>query len=84
MEDIMASMSVLYPNIEVKFSTVKQYQAAIQTSDHLIPEFNDDFVPYQFEDGSFWSGYFTSNPSFKRRVGIFSNSVRAILTLSAL
>jgi hypothetical protein len=33
MEDIMACMAVLYPNIEVKFSTVKQYLAAVRANE---------------------------------------------------
>jgi hypothetical protein len=32
MEDIMACMAVLYPNIVVKFSTVKQYLAAVRAN----------------------------------------------------
>jgi hypothetical protein len=34
MEDVIACMAVLYPNIEVRFSTVKQYLAAVQSSEH--------------------------------------------------
>lgn len=84
MEDIIACMAVLYPNVAIKFSTLKQYLAAVNSSQQAMPDFNTDFVPYQADDESFWSGYYTSNPSFKRRINLFSNSIRAILTLSSL
>jgi hypothetical protein len=46
MEDIITCSRVLYPNIEVKFSTVKEYLAAIHSKELDLPDYDGDFLPY--------------------------------------
>jgi hypothetical protein len=46
MEDIIACTKVLYPNIEVKFSTVTEYLKAVKAEDIILPKYESDFTPY--------------------------------------
>ena len=46
MEDIVKCMNILYPNIDIKFSTVSEYIAAIRPSDLELDEYETDFLPY--------------------------------------
>ena len=46
MEDIIACMNVLYPNVNVKFSTVKEYLDAIKPETLGLEEYETDFLPY--------------------------------------
>lgn len=82
MEDIIESMKTLYPNMVVKFSTVKEYLKAINTQELELEQFESDFLPFQFNDGSYWSGYYTSDPAFKNRVVQFNNFVRSAHALT--
>jgi hypothetical protein len=43
MEDIIACMGVLYPNVKVKFSTISEYLKAVKEENVNLTEYKGDF-----------------------------------------
>ena len=71
------------------YSTVEEYyQAAIkeiQEKNITLAEYHDDFLPLQMEqEESFWSGYYTSRPNFKKMIREYSSLTQASNTLFSL
>ena len=60
-------------NFRFKFSTVDEYFTALWKSKEQykieFPTHSGDFIPYNgVYVGTYWTGYFTSRPNFKRLV----------------
>ncbi|VDP14015.1 unnamed protein product [Soboliphyme baturini] len=51
--------------VNVMYSTPACYLKALLESGVPFPKKVDDFFPYEMEANSYWSGYFTSRPTFK-------------------
>lgn len=52
--------------VNVMYSTPSCYLKALNDADQAWPIKTDDFFPYSSDPHSFWAGYFTSRPTFKR------------------
>ncbi|CAJ0955303.1 unnamed protein product, partial [Mesorhabditis belari] len=55
-------------NINVFYSTPSCYVSAVTEAAPHLDNKNDDFFPYASSAHSFWTGYFTSKPAFKRMI----------------
>uniref|UniRef100_A0A915HUZ6 Alpha-mannosidase n=1 Tax=Romanomermis culicivorax TaxID=13658 RepID=A0A915HUZ6_ROMCU len=51
--------------VNVFYSTPTCYARAITNNSTRFPEKSDDFFPYAGSNHSYWTGYFTSRPTFK-------------------
>jgi lysosomal alpha-mannosidase len=52
--------------VHLMYSTPSCYLKALNDADRTWPTKSDDFFPYSSDPHSFWAGYFTSRPAFKR------------------
>lgn len=85
MDQIISYAKTRWPNTHIKYSTVTEYLKAVQDDNKDWPEnTKDNLVPHLFDSMSYWSGYYTTDPSFKKRTNDFTQITRSISTLGAL
>ena len=65
MDQIISTANREHPDITIKYSTVKEYFEKVVTSNIEWPEYKQDFTPYLTDQNEYWSGYYTTDPSFK-------------------
>ena len=85
LDDLFAMIKKSYygKNFRFKYSTADEYFRAIQDSKKKKgfdwPTFTGDFFPYHgIYPGSYWSGYYTSRPNFKRLIRDYTGAVHAL------
>ncbi|CAJ0564187.1 unnamed protein product, partial [Mesorhabditis spiculigera] len=69
--------------LNVQYSTPACYAAALQSTGSIFQPKQDDFFPYASGDHSFWTGYFTSRPTFKGMIRQASSYLNLAKQLSA-
>ena len=67
----------------MKYSTMKQYLASLKDKDIEWPKYSADLFPHLTDMWEYWSGYYTTDPQFKRRVNDYVQATRAITQLGA-
>ncbi|CAI4224969.1 unnamed protein product [Auanema sp. JU1783] len=71
-------------NIEVAYSTPSCYVDYLMKSRPHLTSKDDDFFPYASSDHSYWTGYFSSRPTFKQMIRKASSNLQLINRLAAL
>jgi lysosomal alpha-mannosidase len=66
------------------YSTPSCYLYSLYKSNLTWSPKNDDFFPYASKPHGFWTGYFTSRPTFKNYVRHTSNYLQAVRQLSSI
>ena len=84
MDQIISIANREHPDLEVKYSTVNEYFGQLEMTNVDWPVYTQDLNPYLTDQSEYWSGYYTTDSSFKQRVSSFSQIVRSTLTISAL
>ncbi|KAF2364114.1 Glycosyl hydrolase family 38 C-terminal [Trinorchestia longiramus] len=72
-------------NVTVVYSTPSCYVDALHAAEVTWGTKQDDFFPYASDDHAYWTGYFTSRPTFKgliRQANGFHQAQKQILALS--
>lgn len=62
--------------IKLLYSTPSCYLKAVYESQPKLQVKTDDFFPYGSADHSYWAGYFTSRPNYKRLERITLNTLQ--------
>lgn len=71
--------------VRVFYSTPSCYVKGLtESSSTHLPTKNDDFFPYASSNISYWTGYFTSRPTFKRMIREASSLLQLAKQLDAL
>ena len=76
--------------LQLKYSSASDYVNAIHSSKHLLSVEKDtdedpDMYPYSDEQGkTFWTGFFTSRPGFKKEIIKMSRQYHASMQVYAL
>lgn len=68
-------------NMTLFYSTPVDYVDALYATGQVWPLKTDDFFPYADDPVSYWTGYFTSRPTFKRYVRWHGDRLRALEAL---
>ncbi|KCV68279.1 hypothetical protein H696_05200 [Fonticula alba] len=69
--------------VRIRYSTLSDYFEALARETAVTwPLFTGDFYPYADNELSWWTGYFTSYPQFKRLVRTTEGEMRAVDMLS--
>lgn len=71
--------------VHVLYSTPSCYLKALNEEQNLLPTKTDDFFPYASGVNQYWTGYFTSRPTFKfheRQASGFLQSAQQVVALS--
>lgn len=75
----------LSSNIRLFYSTPSCYGEAVKNAFvEALPRKTDDFFPYASDPHAYWTGYFTSRPTFKGLVRHSSNLLRACKQIQAM
>ncbi|VDM24376.1 unnamed protein product [Toxocara canis] len=69
--------------VRVFYSTPSCYVEALSEAQPRLPQKNDDFFPYASSNHSFWTGYFTSRPTFKGFIRKSSSFLQLLKQLDA-
>ena len=56
------------PGVNLFYSTPSCYLKALNEAGETWPVKTDDFFPYASDNHAYWTGYFTSRPTFKGTV----------------
>lgn len=64
-------------NAKVQYSDLADYFDALHESRSVFPSYSGDLFPYNDKDDSWWTGYYTSRPAFKRLVRVSESVLRA-------
>jgi hypothetical protein len=59
------------------YSTPNNYLKAVHATNTTWPLKTDDFFPYADQPHTYWTGYFSSRPTFKKNVREMGNQYRA-------
>ncbi|KAL6724837.1 hypothetical protein Aduo_019692 [Ancylostoma duodenale] len=70
--------------VHVFYSTPSCYVKALTDASTHLPTKSDDFFPYASSNRSFWTGYFTSRPTFKGMIREASSLLQLCKQLDAL
>uniref|UniRef100_A0A8C5WAL1 Alpha-mannosidase n=1 Tax=Leptobrachium leishanense TaxID=445787 RepID=A0A8C5WAL1_9ANUR len=70
--------------VNVIYSTPSCYLSALNKANLTWPTKSDDFFPYADGPHMFWTGYFTSRPTFKRYERLSNNFLQVCNQLEAL
>ncbi|ERL87070.1 hypothetical protein D910_04471 [Dendroctonus ponderosae] len=73
-----------HEDIKLIYSTPSCYLKAVYEAQPTLQVKTDDFFPYGSADHSYWAGYFTSRPNFKRFERTSHNVLQVAKQLSAL
>jgi Glycosyl hydrolases family 38 N-terminal domain len=84
MDEIIRVANRAHPDFIVKYSTAQEYFDKLRMSNADWPVYTEDLTPYFTDQGEYWSGYFTTDPSFKNRVHDFTQIVRSTMTINSL
>jgi len=71
-------------NMQIFYSTPSEYFKNLKESGAQFTEKTDDFFPYADKNTAFWTGYFTSRPTYKgmiKEAGRYLQSIRTMLSL---
>ena len=71
-------------NVNVIYSTPSCYLEALKNSGYTFPTKSDDFFPYASDPNTYWTGFFTSRPTFKGYVRQTNNFLQTSKQLAAL
>jgi len=87
MDEIMASLED-DPTVSIKYSTVSNFFASVKAEGKeknvKWPTWKGDMYPHLTDMNEYWSGYYTNNPAFKKRVRDFSSYSQAVGTMYGL
>jgi len=87
MDEVIASL-VDDHWVTIKYSTVENFLASVKADGKAKniewPTWKGDMFPQFTDMNEYWSGYYTDDPAFKKRVRDFSSYSQAIGTMYAL
>jgi hypothetical protein len=89
LDDVISTLKSATNKFEFKFSTPSQYYEAVQKEAQEkkieFPTHVSDFMPMeQVYKDSFWTGYYTSRPNFKKYIRDLSSTIFSSSNLFAL
>lgn len=87
LDKLMKYINKVYINSKIKlfYSTPSCYGRAVKDSlSAELPSKSDDFFPYSSDPHAYWTGYFTSRPTFKGLVRQTSNLLQACKQLQSI
>jgi hypothetical protein len=68
MDKIIEKLNAQHSEINMKYSTMKEYLASVKNKDIEWPTYDADLFPHLTDMSEYWSGFYTTDPQFKRRV----------------
>lgn len=85
MDKMIRYTNELNSGVNLFYSTPCCYLKALNEAGQIWPTKTDDFFPYASDNHGYWTGYFTSRPTFKgtvRKTNTFLQSCKQLHTLS--
>lgn len=83
MDKIIEKMKYAHPDVEVRYSTIQNYFDEISKLNIAWPVFTGDLLPTFTDMSEYWSGFYTTDPAFKRRVHDYTEITRSVLSIDA-
>jgi hypothetical protein len=84
MDSIILQMKTVHPDIEIKYSTMQTYFSEIRKANVAWPVYESDLLPTLTDMSEYWSGFYTTDPAFKRRAHEFTEITRSVASLASL
>lgn len=84
MDAIMLQMKSAHPDVEIKYSTMQDYFKELKKANVAWPVYEADLLPTLTDMSEYWSGFYTTDPAFKRRTHEYTEITRAVASLAAL
>jgi alpha-mannosidase len=77
-------MKEKHPEVEVKYSTMQAYFDELKKANVAWPVYQADLLPTLTDMSEYWSGFYTTDPAFKRRVHDYTEFTRAVASLASI
>ena len=83
MDSIIRRMKDKHPEVEVRYSTMQAYFDEVKKANMAWPVYKSDLLPTFTDMSEYWSGFYTTDPAFKRRVHDYTEMTRSVASLDA-
>lgn len=77
MDEIIKIINESHKDVIVTYSSFAEYFNEVTKQNVEWPRFESDFFPYLTDMNEYWSGFYTTDCPFKKRVRDYSSYVRA-------
>ncbi|KAL0222279.1 hypothetical protein RCL1_002133 [Eukaryota sp. TZLM3-RCL] len=83
-EMLMENINSRYSDVEIKWSTPDKYLDDLLESKPNLPIFSGDFFPYADNSDSYWTGYYSTSPTLKKKIRDAEKMLRNAEVLAVL